>query len=262
MANGYDDRDRRRPDDPERRYTGHRGRPPMDDMGRRRPDDDLRRDVEGGDRRYRGEPAGRRAWETANDDGSRDDRDSERRRGRPGYSGYPSDRTEDYEDRSSYPPEEDGRGNSRLGRDYEESSGLRVGEGPHRGRAAEGWPSTDAAGWQGRGEWSAGPHRGKGPKGYTRSDDRIREEVSDRLADHDRIDASEITVTVSDGEVTLDGTVGSRPERRLAEDVADACSGVSHVQNNLRVRAAGSEAVATSGQTAAQAAGKGRAKEA
>lgn len=81
-----------------------------------------------------------------------------------------------------------------------------------------------------------GPHRGKGPKGYTRSDDRIREDLSDRLADDDLIDASEITVSVAKGEVTLDGTVGSRQERRAAEDCAEGCSGVTHVQNNLRVR--------------------------
>ena len=32
--------------------------------------------------------------------------------------------------------------------------------------------------------------RGRGPKDYTRSDDRIREEVCDRLTDDPRVDAS------------------------------------------------------------------------
>jgi len=37
--------------------------------------------------------------------------------------------------------------------------------------------------------------------------------------------------------VTLAGTVGSRSDKRRAEDCVDAISGVKHVQNNLRVRA-------------------------
>jgi hypothetical protein len=43
-------------------------------------------------------------------------------------------------------------------------------------------------------------------------------------------------VSVSGGEVTLSGTVESRFAKRHAEDLADAVSGVTHVQNNLRVR--------------------------
>src|SRR6187431_1632181 len=50
-------------------------------------------------------------------------------------------------------------------------------------------------------------NQGKGPKGYKRPDHRIREDVCDRLSDDDELDASEITVTVKDGEVTLEGTV-------------------------------------------------------
>jgi osmotically-inducible protein OsmY len=84
-----------------------------------------------------------------------------------------------------------------------------------------------------------GEHRGRGPKNYTRSDDRIREDVSDRLSDDSWLDASEIEVTVSKGEVTLAGTVHSREDKRHAEDLADQVSSVRHVQNNLRVQAAG-----------------------
>jgi osmotically-inducible protein OsmY len=88
-------------------------------------------------------------------------------------------------------------------------------------------------------------HYGKGPKGYTRSDDRIREDVNDRLTDDWHVDASNIEVQVSNGEVTLTGTVNSREEKRHAEDLAEQCSGVKHVQNNLRVQQGG----ATSGTT-------------
>ncbi|MFC3287370.1 BON domain-containing protein, partial [Paracoccus aerius] len=79
-------------------------------------------------------------------------------------------------------------------------------------------------------------HSGRGPRNYSRSDDRIREDVSDRLSDDRHIDASDIEVSVSGGEVTLDGTVDSRSAKRHAEDLAESCSGVKHVQNNLRVK--------------------------
>ncbi|HEX2136297.1 MAG TPA: BON domain-containing protein [Microvirga sp.] len=87
--------------------------------------------------------------------------------------------------------------------------------------------------WRQGGE--AASHRGRGPKGYQRSDDRIREDVSDRLTDDPHVDASEIEITVAAGEVTLSGTVNSRFEKRHAEDVAESVPGVRHVQNNLRV---------------------------
>lgn len=81
-----------------------------------------------------------------------------------------------------------------------------------------------------------GRHRGRGPRGYTRSDERIREDVNDRLTDDPIVDASDIEVLVSRGEVTLNGNVDSRTAKRRAEDCADDVSGVRHVQNNLRVR--------------------------
>jgi osmotically-inducible protein OsmY len=78
--------------------------------------------------------------------------------------------------------------------------------------------------------------RGRGPRNYTRSGDRIREDVNDRLTDDWRVDASDIEVTVSGTEVTLAGTVPNRDQRRRAEDIAEIVSGVTHVQNNLRVK--------------------------
>lgn len=79
-------------------------------------------------------------------------------------------------------------------------------------------------------------HRGRGPRGYTRSDDRIREDVCDRLSDNPRLDASDIEVNVSNGEVSLTGTVNSRDAKRRAEDCVEDVSGVKNVQNNLRVQ--------------------------
>ena len=78
-------------------------------------------------------------------------------------------------------------------------------------------------------------YRGHGPSDYTRSDERIREDVNDRLTDDPRVDARKVSVAVKDGEVTLTGSVSSREAKRRAEDVIDRLSGVKHVQNNLRV---------------------------
>jgi len=80
-----------------------------------------------------------------------------------------------------------------------------------------------------------GQHRGKGPKGYQRSDDRIKEEINDRLTDDSLIDASEIEVEVDNGVVSLAGSVDSRETKRRAEDLAESISGVSNVENRLSV---------------------------
>ncbi len=87
--------------------------------------------------------------------------------------------------------------------------------------------------------------RGKGPKGYTRSDDRIKEDINDRLTDHYALDASEIDIEVNGGEIILNGTVESRYEKRLAEDVVESVSGVKHVENRLRVSQGSSYGMST-----------------
>jgi len=81
-----------------------------------------------------------------------------------------------------------------------------------------------------------GNYRGKGPKNYTRSSDRIKEDVNDRLSDAWDIDASDIDVEVNGNEVTLSGNVPSKQQKRRAEDIAESVSGVTNVQNNLRVK--------------------------
>lgn len=76
---------------------------------------------------------------------------------------------------------------------------------------------------------------GRGPKGYTRTDDRIREDVCDRLSQDDGVDASEIEVRVEAGEVILEGTVQTRSMKHQAEDIAESVQGVKDVRNNVRV---------------------------
>lgn len=89
-------------------------------------------------------------------------------------------------------------------------------------------------------------HRGKGPKGYQRSDARIAEDVNDRLSDDPVLDASNLSVTVKNSEVTLDGFVSSRWDKRRAEDVVEGISGVKHVQNNLRVQTVAAQSISGS----------------
>ena len=79
-------------------------------------------------------------------------------------------------------------------------------------------------------------HRGRGPKGYRRSDERIKEDVNDRLSDDYYLDASDVEVMVSNTEVTLTGTVNSRADKRRAEDIAESVSGVTNVENRIRVK--------------------------
>lgn len=80
-----------------------------------------------------------------------------------------------------------------------------------------------------------GEHSGRGPKGYRRSDERIREDVSDRLTDDSWLDAHGVEVAVSNADVTLSGTVRSREDKKRAEALAESVSGVGNVQNNLRI---------------------------
>lgn len=85
------------------------------------------------------------------------------------------------------------------------------------------------------GSSSHGEHKGKGPKGYERSDERIQETINDQLSDDDQLDASEIEVKVEKGEVSLSGTVSEKSDKRRAEDIVEAISGVKHVENRIRI---------------------------
>lgn len=88
-------------------------------------------------------------------------------------------------------------------------------------------------------ESERGPHTGRGPRGYTRSDERISEEINEALTENPYLDATEIEVRVERGEVTLEGTVDGRRAKRLAEEIADSVAGVLDVHNRLRVETGG-----------------------
>lgn len=80
-----------------------------------------------------------------------------------------------------------------------------------------------------------GENRGRAPKNYTRSDDRIREELCERLTHDSDVDPSDVEVIVTNGEVILRGTIDDRPMKRRAEDIADMVIGVKDVRNELRL---------------------------
>lgn len=81
-----------------------------------------------------------------------------------------------------------------------------------------------------------GRYSGRGPRGYQRSDERIREDINDHLTENGDIDATDVEVQVQNAEVVLRGSVGSRFEKRLAEDLADSIPGVRDVRNEMRVQ--------------------------
>jgi len=66
-------------------------------------------------------------------------------------------------------------------------------------------------------------------------DDELRRLVRDRLSEHRGLDLADITVTVHDRVVALDGRVGTDGERRIAERIVTDLVGLSDVHNNLIV---------------------------
>lgn len=92
-----------------------------------------------------------------------------------------------------------------------------------------------------RGVWftqvaERGRHAGKGPKGYTRSDERIWEDICEKVIAAD-IDASDVDITVESGEVTLAGSVRFREDKHRIEDIADEVPGVRSVHSRIRTSA-------------------------
>lgn len=118
-----------------------------------------------------------------------------------------------------------GYGGERQGYQWERQGGY----DPQRQERA-GQPS-----WRSAGQYGDGSYRGRGPKGYQRSDERIREDVCEALTWHPWIDASEIDVSVHNGQVSLQGTVETRQMKRMAEECVETIFGVIDVENHIRL---------------------------
>ncbi|HWK49618.1 MAG TPA: BON domain-containing protein, partial [Steroidobacter sp.] len=130
-----------------------------------------------------------------------------------------------------------GSGRPSGGRAHGDYRGSESGAGDEYGSRGEGMDLYGSQGSQGRqwGQEESG-FRGRGPRGYKRSDERIKEDVCDCLADDERLDATNIEVLVKDGEVTLSGFTTSREDKRWAESLVERISGVKEVQNSLRMQ--------------------------
>ena len=205
-------------------YTG-RGRPPNRD------DDDYGyRERRGGYGAERG-PAG--GWDPEAERVHERRRYAEQRRWPSG--GYDDERRYDEQRRAERGRDWEDRGGEGPG-DFLQRAGERISSWFRGGRDEEREPLrrygddyVRQARWDDRG------HRGRGPKGYQRTDERINDEVHDRLTEDPWLDASDIQVEVKGGEVTLSGHVENREAKHRAERLIEDLSGVKHVQNNLRV---------------------------
>lgn len=85
------------------------------------------------------------------------------------------------------------------------------------------------------GSYGEPSNAGLGPVGYQRPDDRIEEDAHEALTWDHAVDARNITVRVVGGEVTLEGTVSDRPQKRAAEDAVGRIRGITDIHNRLRV---------------------------
>lgn len=137
---------------------------------------------------------------------------------------------------------------SGYGRGRESSRGTSGYETGRGGRSFGSWDRlADSRAMSSSSDWETGPFVGRGPRGYQRSDERIREEICERLTRHGRIDATDLEISVKNGEVTLSGSVDDREAKRLAEDLAEDVVGVRDVNNQIKVYRGDMQAVGTAG---------------
>jgi len=138
-------------------------------------------------------------------------------------------------------------GSSSQNRDWQSGKDENYGNYGTQGGFGGSFSSIGASqGWQENAQ--SGGHRGKGPKGYQRSQERIKEDICDRLTDDDSIDASDVEINVTNGEVILSGSVSDKQTKRRIEDMIESMSGVKNVQNNLRVSSMSTEENKTGGK--------------
>ncbi|MBS0362386.1 MAG: BON domain-containing protein [Proteobacteria bacterium] len=115
----------------------------------------------------------------------------------------------------------------------------------YRHRRADGAPYDDDTrfprrdeqrSWTERaGDFLSGHRRDEdyGPRARRMSDRALRDVIVDRLEAQRNLDLRDVEVLVEDREVTLNGRVRNKADKRRIEDIADI-DGVRHVQNNLR----------------------------
>jgi BON domain len=72
-------------------------------------------------------------------------------------------------------------------------------------------------------------------QGIQRSNERIYDEAGEGILRHGHVDAGGVNVRVERGEVTLEGTVSSHREKRMAEEDVNSLPGIKNVHNRLQV---------------------------
>lgn len=79
-------------------------------------------------------------------------------------------------------------------------------------------------------------NKGKGLRSYRPDDACILERINERLCDHPYLDASDMEVAVENDVVFLTGTVNSREDKRLAEEIAEEITGVEMLRTDFILR--------------------------
>lgn len=156
----------------------------------------------------------------------------------PGQSSYGGFSNEDpsFQRQQVYSPREREYGGPTS---FGDDEGGYYGDHPPWGEEPMSFETAERGGY-GRGmtAWRDRGSQRTDPKGYVRSDERVRENVCEHLA-HSGLDVSDVSVAVADGRVVLEGTVPNRRMKHRIEDCADACVGVTDVDNRIRVARAG-----------------------
>ncbi|MBL8954864.1 MAG: BON domain-containing protein [Myxococcaceae bacterium] len=184
-------------------------------------------------------------------------RDEMEREG-PTGNGWDRDENRQLEPGQSMPPRGYGYGPHERSRDWPDAGEERYGRDFDRDDEPGYRGYGHGAGWGNSGDQTTGrmygssgfgndrnPYAGqgtteqkfaRGPKGYKRSDERIKEDVCDRIWHMGNVDASDVEVSVSNGEVTLTGTVRDRGAKWQLESMIEMIGGVNDVHNQLRMK--------------------------
>ena len=83
--------------------------------------------------------------------------------------------------------------------------------------------------------WNVGSDSDDASTPEERTDERIREDVRERLMTIRNVDANAVDVEVAEGVVTLSGSVPGDHASRAVEDLCNLVRGVKDVRNHLRV---------------------------
>jgi hypothetical protein len=176
--------------------------------------------------------------------------------GRAGYGRYGRGGNEQSWGSGSYGSGQGGYGQGGFGAAQEDfGQGRGSGQGGYGGGGQGGYGMYGTGGSVDYGsQWGAhstSQRARRGPKGYKRSDERLKEDISERLMNSVHIDPAEVSVEVQNGKVTLEGTVPERRMKHQIEDLVDNCLGVQDIDNRVRVArgesGAGESATSTSG---------------